>query len=151
MPALFIAPIIAGVQAILAKYMPGLLAGSGFVPFTGYAKTFVGQTVNPPECWVMPVRTPIDDEGNTYKETHLVTIKFSITGSEPDDLDDAAMAYCAAIHNAIEAAQPADWGAVIPLHAHVFEHDYGPVYQRDGVTAKFPEVHLEVEVQEVID
>ncbi|MDE2097864.1 MAG: hypothetical protein KGL39_11495 [Patescibacteria group bacterium] len=149
--AFYIAPIVAAVIGILQKYTPDALSGAGVPSFTGFGMLFTGTTMNPPEAWVMPVRTPIEDDEHTYAETHIITIKFSVTGTEPDQIATAAMVYMKAISDALQAAQPSDWGAVIPLHTHVFEHDYGPTFSKDGVTAKFPEAHVQVEVQEVSD
>jgi len=148
---LYIAPIVAGIQAILAKYMPDLLAaqGAGYPAFTEIGAEFTGIMPNPPQAWVMPVRTSIDDSGNSLFEAHKVTAKFVVTASDPEHIPPMAMAYMQAITDAIDMAAPSDWGGVIPNHVHVYEHDYGALYERGGVMARFPEAHIEIEVNEL--
>lgn len=146
----YITPIVASLVAILAEYTPALLEGSGYGPFVDSNLTFTGVIGNPPAVWVMPVKSLIDDEGTTQKEKHTITVKFAVTSSEPDDLTNAAMAYMVAISNAIDSAQITDWqGGIIPLRVLVFEHDYGPLFERDGKLARFPEAHVLVEVEEL--
>jgi hypothetical protein len=145
----YIAPIVTALQGILASYMPDALEGSGLPAFLQVGAVFTGIMNNPPEAWVMGVRTQIDDAGNSLFQKHLVTVKFGVTASDPDNLWTAAAVYAKAISDAIAAAQPADWGVVVPNHATVIEHDYGPVFQKDGVLARFPECHVEVEVNEL--
>jgi hypothetical protein len=147
--ALYIAPIVAAVQGILAKYLALALEPTEYPAFLDIGSVFTGVMDNPPEAWVMGSRTQIDDEGNSLAEKHLVTVKFGVTASDPDDLWTAAAAYMKAISDAMAMAQANDWGAVIPNHAHVFEHDYGPVFQKGGVLARFPECHIEIEVNEI--
>jgi hypothetical protein len=131
--AQYITPIVASISAILQSYTPALLASGDYGPFVDYGFCFTGVVENPPALWVMPVKTNIDDEGTTQKERHEITVKFAVTGSEPDDLVNAAMAYMVALTMAIRSAQVTDWqGGVIPLRVLVFEQDYGPTYQREG-------------------
>jgi len=147
--AFYIAPIVTAVQGILAKYTPAALESSGYGPFVEIGSLFTGVMDNPPEAWVMGMRSDLDDSGNSLFEKHLVTVKFGVTASDPDDLWTAAAAYMKAVSDAMAAAQPSDWGTVIPNHAHVFGHDYGPVFQKGGVLARFPECHVEIEVNEL--
>jgi hypothetical protein len=149
--AVYIAPIVAAVQGILTEDMPALLESTGYGPFLDIGTVFTGVMDNPPEAWVMGMRTQIDDEGNTYYERHLVTVKFGVTATDPDDLASAAAAYMKAITDAVNGASPSDWteaGAPVPNAAHVVEHDYGPVFQKGEVLARFPECHIEIEVNE---
>jgi hypothetical protein len=146
--ALYIAPIVTAVVGILTKYMPYALTGTGFGPFTGIGKLFTGVMANPPEAWVDGVRTQIDDSGNTLAERHEITIKFAVTAAEPDDIQAAAVVYMKAIADAFDAAQPSDWGVVQPNRARMVEHDYGPLFVHGNVLARFPEAHLEIEVNE---
>jgi hypothetical protein len=149
--ALYIAPIVTAVQGILTNYMPALLEGTGFGPFMCIGQEFTWIMNNPPEAWVMGVRTQIDDSGNSLYEQHDITIKFGVIASDPGDIPASAFVYMKAISDAIAAAQPADWApGPIPNHAHVVAHDYGPLFVfKSGGLARFPEAHLEVEVNEI--
>lgn len=149
MSQVYIKPFIDSLIAILDSYMPQMLSGTGCQPFLEIGKNWTGVMDNPPEAWVMPVRTVIDDEGNNWQEKHEITIKFGITGSEADDLVDMATTYFAAITQAINSATASDWVGPKPQRVIVFEHDYGPVYQAGGVLARFPEAHVGIEVTEV--
>lgn len=140
---------MAGVVNILTTYMPAALEDTGYPPFVDIGTLFTGVMDNPPEAWVDGVRTRIDDEGNSLAELHSITIKFGVTATDPSDIAAAVVAYMKAITDAIAAAQPADWGVITPNHAHVFEHDYGPLFVKGSILARFPECHLEVEVNEV--
>ena len=73
---------------------------------------------------------------------------------EPDDLTDAAMAYMRAVDLALDQSFPADWegklGANgVVLRVFVSGHDYGPLFERGGVLARFPELELVVETEEL--
>ena len=149
--ALYIAPIIAAIQGILAKYIPDLMAtgNTGYPSFMEIGSEFTGIAPNPPQAWVMPVRTSIDDEPNYLAEKHEVSVRFAVIASDPEEIVAAAMVYMKAISDAMAMAQPSDWEAVVPTHTHIFEHDYGPLYERAGVMMRFPECHIEIEVAEV--
>lgn len=149
--AKYITPVVAALQAILAQYMPGALDGSGYVPFVDIGEVFTGVMDNAPEAWVMGVRSQMDDEGNVWNEKHTVTVKFGVTATDPDDLGQAARVYMKAITDAVNSAAPADWtaaGGSVPNRVLVYEHDYGPVFEKGGVLARFPEAHIDVEVYE---
>lgn len=146
---LYISPVVAAVVNILTTYMPAALTDTGYGPFVAIGKLFTGVMDNPPEAWVDGVRTQIDDSGNSLAERHDITIKFGVTATDPDDIQAAAVVYMKAIADAIDAAQPADWGTVIPNRARVIEHDYGPLFVKGNVLARFPEAHLEIEVNEL--
>jgi hypothetical protein len=152
--AQFIAPIIDNMLMVLQKYTPGLAEQAGRAPFVDFGKRFTWNVVNFPSIWVMPVRTAFDtDAQNMRWERHQVQIKFAVQGSEPDDLDDAAMAYMAAIDNAIAQSDPADWADILTggvvLRVFVQGHDYGPLFEKGGMMTRFPELELIVDAEEL--
>ena len=58
-----------------------------------------------------------------------------------------------AIDGALGASDPGDWQEVIAggvvLRVFVQGHDYGPLFERGGALARFPELELIVEVEEL--
>jgi hypothetical protein len=146
---LYISPIVAAVQGILTKYIAQVLDNSGYPPFVSVGTLFTWVMNNPPQAWVDGVKTQLDDSGNSILERHLITIKFGVTGTDPDDIAASAKVYMKAICDAIALATPQDWGEIVPNRAFVVEHDYGPLWVKESVLSRFPEAHLEVEVNEV--
>ncbi len=144
----YIAPMVDGVISILNKLMPTTLP-TGYAPFQQIDIEFTGIAPNPPQAWVMPVRTSMDDDGTSTKEVHLLTVRFAVAAADPDELATAAMVYMKAISDALNAAQSSNWGTVAPFRIFVYQHDYGPLFQKDGVMMRFPELHLQLDVEEV--
>lgn len=146
----FIGPVVAAAISILETYTPALLAAAARDPFAEYGRAFTGVVANTPAVYVMPVRTSFDaDIQGCFGELHQITIKFAVTGSDPEDLADAALAYMKAIDEAIQQATGADWGTAAS-RVFIQGHDYGPLYERGGSYAKFPELELIVEAQEAL-
>jgi len=142
----FIRPVIEKLIGVLAARTPGLLAARE--PFTAIGKQYTGVAVNFPACWVMAVRTEFDpDIQGMLAEAHTLTVKFGVAGTEPDQLAEDAMAYMKAVDQAITASVAAgEWQA---LRVFVRAHDYGPLWERGNVIARFPELELIVETTEV--
>ncbi len=149
----FVGPVVEKLVAVLKQYTPGELAGRE--EFQEFGKQFTGVAKNLPAVWVTPARTAFDEESTgTRRQAHLVVIRFGVTGAEPDELMDAAMAYMRAIDAAIAKSETErDWedavaGGVVQ-RVYVSEHDYGPLFERGNVLARFPELGVVVEVEEV--
>lgn len=150
----FIKPIIENAIAVLRARTPALLRAAGREEFVDYGKQFTGVAPNFPSVFVMPVRTVFDaDSQHMRHQAHQVQIKFALSGSEPDDVTAAAMDYMTAIDGALAASDPGDWQSVIAdgvvLRVFVQGHDYGPLFERGGALARFPELELIVEVEEL--
>ena len=100
--------------------------------------------INWPPVAAMPRNSGFDGEivGCSHSQNLLTVI--GVNGAEPDQVTADAMAYMVAIDQAIQAA------ARLPQITRVFvqQHDYGMLYERGGSFAKFPELHLLVEVYE---
>jgi hypothetical protein len=148
----FISPIIDNVLDILQKYTPGLLPGRE--PFSDYRKSFTGVVQNFPAVYAMPVRTTFDPESmHTRHQAHQITIKFAISASDPDTLTAEAGAYMAALDGAIQSATVEDWQGTLPqpvvMRVFVQAHDYGPLFERGVQLARFPELELIVETEEL--
>jgi hypothetical protein len=145
-----ITPVVEKVIAVLKERTPSALGARE--SFVDYGKEFTGVVANFPSVWVMPVRTSFDAELDGRRQAHQVKVTMAVTGSEPDEVTDAAMAYMKAVDTAIAASWPADWvGAVSGgqvLRVFVEGHDYGPLFGKEGGLARFPELDLVVEVME---
>jgi len=143
----FIKPIVENVLAVLKDRTPGELGARE--PFVEYGTQFTGVVTGFPALWVMPVRSEFDAESQGYMhEAHQITVTFGVTGSEPGEVTDAAMAYMKAIDAAIQASWPADGSGLGVMRIFVRSHDYGPLLNRGGVLARFPELDLVVETAE---
>ena len=53
-----------------------------------------------------------------------------------------------ALRMTIGAAKAGEWPATV-TNVYVAEHDYGPVYAKDGGFSVFPEVHVFVAMEEL--
>ena len=140
----YVRPVVDAVAAVLEKYTPALLAAMETPrdPFREYLRAFTGQLKNPPAVWVMPGRTAIDPEATVLRQQSVITVRIGVTGSEPEDLMDAALDYVRAVSDAVLVASGgADWGQDI-LRVFPEVHDYGPLYTQGKAFARFPEVHL---------
>jgi len=132
----------------LVAWLVGVLEGvqsNGQPAFAEVKQSWTGVVLNWPQAAAMPRTSGFDPEvtGVSHSE-NLLTVKFGVQDSDPDQVTAIAMSYMAAVDAAIEAA------ALPPKASRVFiqAHDYGALYQRDGSFAKFPELHLLVEVYE---
>jgi len=145
--AKFIGPVVDDLVAILKKYTPQTLGG--LEPFVDFGKAFTGVVPNFPATWVMPVRTLFDPEGSLVGEQHQLVVKYGVSGSEPDALEVAGVRYMKALDDAIGLAVPGDW-QVTPKNVFITEHDYGSLFSHaGGLMAKFPEMHVLVEIEEL--
>jgi len=142
--AQLIRPVIDKLLEVLAARTTG---------FVAFGRLFTGVMPNAPAVWVMPGRTVIDPECSMLGQAHLVTIKFGVEHSDPDELMNAAMDGMAEIHGAIEASWPGDWVDAVTggqvQSVTIREHDYGPTWTAGGMVAKFPEMDLLIEVEEL--
>jgi hypothetical protein len=150
--AQFIAPIIARTLEVLRKYTPAALANCE--PFVDFGKQPSDIVQNWPSVYVMPVRTMFDaDAQNMRRQAHLIKITMAVSAPEPDLVTDAAMAYMAAVDAAIAQSDPGDWVGILAagtvLRVFVQTHDYGPLFQHGGMLARFPEMNLIVETEEL--
>lgn len=148
MAELLIQPIIDGVKSMLQA----LECGEDDA-FRTVAVAWTGLLVNPPAAWVMPGRTqfPDRDDGTTRKEVHAVTIRLGLSGSDPDELTYRAMRYVGYVDDAVENLLNTVWGNTIRvLHVVVLEHNYGLMWHNSqGTVAVWPDLHIEVEVEEL--
>ena len=142
--ALLIRPVIDKLLEVLAARTAG---------FAQFGRLYTGVAPNLPAVWVMPGRTVIDPEASTLHQAHLVTIKFGVENSDPDELMNDAMDRMKEIHAAIEASWPGDWVDAVTggqvQSVTIREHDYGPTWTAGGMVAKFPEMDLLIEVEEL--
>jgi len=142
--ALLIRPVIDKLLEVLAARTTS---------FVQFGRLFTGAAANLPGLWVMPGRTAIDAECSTLRQAHLITVKFGVEHSDPDSLMNAAMDGMAEIHGAIEASWPGDWVDAVTggqvQSVTIREHDYGPTWTAGGMVAKFPEMDLLIEVEEL--
>lgn len=148
----FVAPVIDCLIKLLEHRLPSVLGS--LPPFVDVGLVFTGIAVNFPALWVMPVRTAFDPEReHTRAQVHEIRVKFGITAPDANSTADLAMAYMAAIDSAITQSSIHEWNATMtaPLVRGVFirSHDYGPLYERGGVLARFPELELLVETEEL--
>lgn len=148
----FIAAIVDRMLAVLAERVPDHL--STLTDFREYGKAFTGVVANWPAVWVMPVRTEFDGEGSGIaRQAHLVQIKFGVSGNSPAAVTEAGMAYMKAIHAALAASWPGDWAGEIDgvqvLGLAVRNHEYGPLFERQAVMARFPEMEVVVVTAEL--
>ena len=134
-------------MAPLVAWLVGVVEGATFGSLPGFAdvkQSWTGVAVNWPMAAVEPRVSNFDPEisAASHSENRL-TVKFGVQG-EPDQVTADAMSYMLGIDAAIQAA------ARLPQMSRVFveAHDYGPLYQLTGGFAKFPELHLVVEVYE---
>jgi len=150
------------IQPILDAFFDLLCAKGATGSEPPFGDVFIGPPtgviVNPPTAWVIPVRTQFPDqgEGNMRNETHLVTVRLGITGLNPAELTTRTVAYVKAVDLAINCykgwpgmASNAGDGSMLALRAWVMEHDYGPMYKLNNVGAYWPDLHCQVEVEEL--
>jgi hypothetical protein len=149
----YIKPIIDKVLAVLEARTPALLDAVPLERFQAFGRLFTGVEENFPALEVMPVRTEFDPECQGYEhEAHQVQIKLAIMGAEPDQVTDAAMAYVKAVTAALAASWPGDWADLISggqiQRLFVRAHDYGPLFAREAVLARWPVIDLIIEAVE---
>jgi hypothetical protein len=142
--ALFGAPVVAWLVGVVNGAAEALTA-AGLTPFADVRESWTGVILNWPEASVMLRNIAFDPEiTGARMEAMVLTVKFGVNGADPDQVVTDAMGYMAAIDAAINGA------AWLPQMSRVFVegHDFGPLFTKDGAFAKFPELHLTVEVFE---
>lgn len=121
--------------------------------FVEFGRLFTGAPGNLPACWVMAARTQFGEEEGTLHQAHQITVKFGVQADTPDGVIQAALAGMKEIHLAIEASWPADWVGAVPggvvTEIYIREHDYGLTWERGAGLAKFPELDVFIETQEL--
>ena len=145
----FIGPVLGWLAGVVSgDALATELEGLGLDMFAEVKKSWTGVVMNWPPCSVMALHSDFDPEGTAVHTTNGFTVKFGVSGDDPDQVAADALGYMAALDHAIGGAVAATW---LPQMSRVFvtRHDYGPLFQRDGSFAKFPEMHLEVETYEV--
>lgn len=150
----FIKPVVENALRILRQYTLTELQPMARDEFADFGKQFTGTVENFPAVWVMPVRTTFDaDSQQSRNQEHLLRIIIAVAGADRDEIDDLAMDYAKAVDRALAAADAAkEWEGLLTgglvRRVFVLEHDYGPLFVRDGGLARFPEISLIVETEE---
>lgn len=143
-----IGPVLQWLVDVLKNMTPAQYGG--LEPFAEVHQSWTWTFMNWPPVGVLPRTSTFDPEimGATHSANEL-TVRFGVNGADPDQLMADAIAYMLAIDAAIQAAATA---APCPNSMRVFisAHDYGPMFggASGGGFAKFPELHLTVEVTE---
>jgi hypothetical protein len=142
-----IQPIVDCFKAILQGMTADQL---GDLPaFRGVDQVWNGTLINSPEAHVLGIRTSFPDrgEGSARNQVHAVTIRLGITGTDPESLVKQAIRYVQAVDLAID--QFAGWPDYFK-YCYVAVHDYGPLFARANGLAVWPDIHCEVEVEELL-
>ncbi len=142
----FIGPVVEWLIGVIVARTPALLQAAGLDEFAEVRPAWTGVVLNWPTCSVYPGKTEFDPEGTSVHSAHSITIKFGVSGADPDQVVRDAEAYMKAIDAAIAGAV----GEWLPAISKVFvrSHEYGPLWSGKGF-AKFPELVVEVETYEV--
>ena len=138
----FIGPVVEWLVGVLGQMEFGDL---GLEAFAEVRQSWTGVVVNWPPAAVMPRSSAFDPEiQGLSHSSNLLTVKFGVNGTDPDEVTRMAEKYMKAVDDAIRRATPPEQ----VTHVHIHQHDYGPLYGREGMIARFPEMHVEVEVYE---
>jgi hypothetical protein len=145
-------------QAIapVVEWLLGVLQGmtveqlGDLAPFGEFHQSWSWVFVNWPPVGVVPMTSQFDSEiVGAVASVNRLKIKFGVNGLDPDRVTADAINYMLAISAAIYQA---DHDAPCPNSKRLFivDHDYGPLFSgpNGGGFAKFPEMHLEVEITE---
>ncbi len=147
----YVKPVIDAVLAALEKRMPAALPVDR-EPVREFGRQFTGIVGNMPAVYVMPRRTLFDpDTQGVANMAHEIQITLAVGGSEPGQVTDAAMVYVRAVHQAILEADAAREITVTGgqvNRVYIASHDYGPLWEKGGGLARFPEIELIVEAME---
>ena len=144
---LFIQLALDQVQAALVCGTEALLTSRNREAFNSFNRMFVGMAQNPPQLWVMPERTVLAEEGSMIASVSDLRVAAAVVAGEPEQVVLAAVDYVWAIDQALRyPAKP--WDARI-MRVFVGSHEYGPVYVRTSGFARYPEVKVFVQMQEV--
>jgi hypothetical protein len=153
----YISLAVREVQRAIREGTPALLGATELPELTSVERIFTGMAKNPPQAWVMPMRSQFGAEGSLINQVHQLTVKIAVTGGEPELVGEAALRYVWAVDEAIRGwglptmtigGQPTAWDARV-MRVFVTEHDYGPVWEKDRTFARLPELHLAVQMSEV--
>jgi len=122
-------------------------------PLAEVKYSWTGQLINPPTASVLAGRTlfPAHGEGNLRSMIHQITIRLGIVGSDPEELTQRVMRYVQAVDAAIQALPNTVWGNTIRVtYVYIAEHDYGRMWTSGATVAFWPDIHLAVEVEEIV-
>jgi hypothetical protein len=143
-----IGPVLAWVLGVLQQMTEEQYGG--LAPFAEFHQSWTWVVINWPSVGVMPMGSQFDPEivGARYSVNRL-KIKFGVNGADPDQVTADAIAYMLAIDAAIQAAD-LNTPCANSKRLFVADHDYGPLWSgpNGGAFAKFPEMHLDVEIIE---
>lgn len=136
----FMTPLVAWLTGVLENADLGELG-----PFAEVKQSWTGVVVNWPPAAVMAEKSQFDPaiEGCSHSQ-NLLTVKFGVQNADSDQLTADAMAYMQALDAAIRGAAAPENAARV----FVQDHDYGLLYEKNGSFAKFPELHVLIEVYE---
>lgn len=123
-------------------------------PFAEFKQMWTGVAMNWPPVCVLPHSSQFDPEieGAKHAENRL-TVRFGVNGADPNEVGKLAVAYMLAVDAAIyqaDAATPCVIAAAqyVTTRLFVTDHDYGPLFVKEGSFAYWPELHLAIETME---
>lgn len=150
----FVKPVTLAAAAVVAQYAAAELSALGRENFVTVDSHFAGVEVNLPAAWVIPLRTSFaEDAQHSRAQRHELRVIVGIAAADPQDLDDLAMDYVAAVDRALQAADTARaWEGKlangIVLRVFVASHEYGPLIETTHGIARFPTLELLIETEE---
>ena len=106
--------------------------------------------VNFPNAMVIPNKTSFPDrgEGNgSLGQVHFIGVQLGLTGTDPESLTTRCVATVRAVHLAIQDATV--WPSYVN-RVFIASHDYGVMFTGPGGLAYWPQLQLEIEVEELI-
>jgi len=135
---------------LIAGKTPDILAGidPGRKAFTSVKNSASLLALNPPQCWVTPVTQQFEDEGQSRSSRCNLRVTMAVSAGEPEALMAAALDYVRAVDRAIARATRADLDEAVK-RIWIVEHDYGPMFAKDGGFSRLPQIHLVVEMEEL--
>lgn len=147
-------PVSLKLKAVIEARTPALLAAAGKLVFAEVNESWTGAVLNFPAASVMPNRTEFDDEGHLVHAMHQLTVRLSLSANTPDELTADAKKYVRLVDQAIRESDAAgDWKNTLAngnvLRVFVQGHDYGALYEKGNRLAKYPELFVWVETEEV--
>jgi hypothetical protein len=141
---------MAGAVEWLLGVLRGMTAAQygGLEAFAEVRKSWNWALPNWPPVGVLPGRSEFDAGivGAKQSRNHI-TIRFGLNSEDPDEATAMAIAYMLAIDAAIYQADEAT-PCANSKWLFIVDHDYGPLYGKDGKFAYFPEMHLYMDLVE---
>jgi hypothetical protein len=121
----------------------------GLEPFLDFRQSWtLAAMMNWPPVAVLPHSSLFDPEIVGAKASrNRLTVKFGVNGADPDQVTGLAVSYMLAIDAALYEAD-AVAACANSKRFFIVDHDYGPLYERNGNFAYFPEMHLEIDITE---